>query len=118
MARVFLQTLADRLLFMGVTGEVWMAPGVTQSTALARQAPAYQNGHPSGQVTLLLGAGNAGFMAPDDVLTHCAYCSGAHARHAALIAGHAKVRHFADPPADHLPWALIDDVNPNLTTAP
>ncbi len=67
-ARVFPQTLADRLLFMGVTGEVWMAPGITQSTALARQALAYQDKRHSGQVTLLLGAGNAGFMAPDDAL--------------------------------------------------
>ena len=67
-ARIFPQTLADRMLFMGVTGEVWMQPGVTRDDVLARQAFTYRDkGHP-GQVTLVLGAGNAAPMLPDDVL--------------------------------------------------
>lgn len=44
---------------------------------------------------------------------HCAYYPGAHARHAALVAGRPDVRHFGAPPAGHLPWTLIADVNPN-----
>lgn len=66
--RVFPQTLADRMLFMGVTGEVWMQPGVTAEETLARQAAAYQHPAHAGHVVLLLGAGNAAFMPPGDVL--------------------------------------------------
>lgn len=66
--RVFPQTLFDRMLFMGVTGEVWMQPGVTVADVTARQAAIYQDQSHPGQVLLLLGAGNAAFMVPGDVL--------------------------------------------------
>lgn len=66
--RVFPQTLADRMLFMGVTGEVWMQPGQSRADLLSRQALAYQAKVHSGQVALILGAGNAAFMLPEDVL--------------------------------------------------
>lgn len=66
--RVFPQTLFDRILFMGVSGEVWMQPGVTAEATLARQAASYQHPAHPGQVVLVLGAGNAAFMPPGDVL--------------------------------------------------
>lgn len=65
---VFPQTLFDRMLFMGVTGEVWMQPGVTRDDAAARQPLAYQHKDHPGQVVLVLGSGNAAFMLPGDVL--------------------------------------------------
>lgn len=72
-ARVFPQTLSDRMLFMGVSGDVRMQPGLTREEVLARQAQIYQNrGHPGRQasaaVILVLGAGNAAFMLTDDVM--------------------------------------------------
>lgn len=67
-ARVFPQTFAERIQFMGVTGEIWMQPGVTRDDVRARQALAYQNRNHPGQVTLILGAGNAAFLSPEDVL--------------------------------------------------
>jgi acyl-CoA reductase-like NAD-dependent aldehyde dehydrogenase len=66
--RVFPQTLFDRMLFMGVSGEVWMQPGLTAKDVPARQARIYQEPGHAGQVLLLLGAGNASFMPPGDVL--------------------------------------------------
>ncbi len=66
--RVFPQTLFDRMLFMGVTGGVWMQPSITAADVSAHQALAYQDkGHP-GTVALVLGAGNAAFMLPGDLL--------------------------------------------------
>ena len=67
-ARVFPQTLADRLLFMGVAGEVWMQPGISREEVPARQAKAYQDKDHAGQVVVVLGAGNAAFMLPEDGL--------------------------------------------------
>ena len=66
-ARVFPQTLYDRLLFMGVSGEVWMQPGITAEEALERQAFIYCNKRP-GQVALVLGAGNTAFLPVMDML--------------------------------------------------
>lgn len=67
-ARVFPRTLADRLLFMGVSGEVWLQPGLTPEEVPARQALAYQQDTHAGHVVLILGSGNAAFMLPEDVL--------------------------------------------------
>lgn len=66
--RIFPQTLFDRMLFMGVTGEVWMQPGVTAEETLERQAASYQQPAHPGQVALVLGAGNAAFIPIDDAL--------------------------------------------------
>ncbi len=60
--RVYPQTHFDRMLFMGVTGEVWMQPGVTPADVTARQAAICQEQSHPGQVLLLLGAGNAAFI--------------------------------------------------------
>jgi hypothetical protein len=62
-------TLFDKLLFSGVSGEVWMEPGVTESDVRATQAETYRNPHEHVGVSLVLGAGNVGSLAPRDVLT-------------------------------------------------
>lgn len=65
---VFPQTLFDRMLFMGASGEVWMQPGMTAGDVLARQAPAYRDKSHPGMTTLVLGAGNAAFLPLNDTL--------------------------------------------------
>ena len=62
-------TLFDKILFSGVSGEVWMEPGVTESDVLATQAQTYRNPHEHLGVSLVLGAGNVGSLGPRDVLT-------------------------------------------------
>jgi acyl-CoA reductase-like NAD-dependent aldehyde dehydrogenase len=67
-ARVFPQTLFDRLLLIGSKAEIWMQPGVSEEEVLHGQASFYQQKDPLGVVTLLLGAGNAPFLVPGDFL--------------------------------------------------
>ncbi len=61
-------TLFDRLLYAGVTGEVWMAPGVDEDEVKATQAPAYKSPRDHAGVSLVLGAGNVASLGPRDVL--------------------------------------------------
>jgi hypothetical protein len=65
-ARVFPQTLADRLTFLGVRGEVWMEKGITEKELRESQAARYR-GY-AGAVSLVLGAGNASMLPVCDVL--------------------------------------------------
>jgi hypothetical protein len=62
-------SLFDKLLFAGVTGEVWMEPGVNEAEVWATQAEAYQSPMQHVGVSLVLGAGNVGSLGPRDVLT-------------------------------------------------
>jgi hypothetical protein len=62
-------TLLDRALFPGVTGEVWMEPGVTEAEVRDTQAALYSNPSAHAGVSLVLGAGNVASLAPRDVLT-------------------------------------------------
>jgi acyl-CoA reductase-like NAD-dependent aldehyde dehydrogenase len=62
-------TIFDKILFSGVSGEVWMEPGVTESDVMATQAETYRNPHEHVGVSLVLGAGNVGSIGPRDVLT-------------------------------------------------
>lgn len=57
-ARVFPQTVYDRIFLSGVTAEVWMQPGVTATELAGTQALAYQDKQHEGKVALVLGAGN------------------------------------------------------------
>jgi hypothetical protein len=59
----------DRLLFAGITGEVWMEPGVSEAEVRDTQAPTYQSSNVHGGVSLVLGAGNVGSLGPRDVLS-------------------------------------------------
>jgi acyl-CoA reductase-like NAD-dependent aldehyde dehydrogenase len=57
-ARIFPQTVYDRIFLGGLTAEVWMEPGVTSAELPKTQALAYQDKHHEGKVALVLGAGN------------------------------------------------------------
>lgn len=57
-ARVFPQTIYDRIFLSGLTAEVWMQPGVTAADLPRTQALVYQDKHHEGKVALVLGAGN------------------------------------------------------------
>lgn len=67
-ARVFPQTIYDRLFFQGVTAEIWMEPGVTIENLPQTQAVAYRDKQHEGKVALVLGAGNVMSIGPMDVL--------------------------------------------------
>jgi acyl-CoA reductase-like NAD-dependent aldehyde dehydrogenase len=67
-ARVFPQTLYDRLLFKGYRADVWMEPDVTPGNLRETQALAYRSPDPEGTVSLVLGAGNVSSIPPTDVL--------------------------------------------------
>lgn len=67
-ARVFPHTLMERLQFPGVSGEVWMEPGVTADDTIATQASAYRNKDLKGKVALVLGAGNSAMLPVIDLL--------------------------------------------------
>lgn len=66
--RVFPKTLDDRVLFPGVTGEVWMERGVSAEDVINTQAWAYRDDKLDGKVALVLGAGNAAVLPVADVL--------------------------------------------------
>jgi acyl-CoA reductase-like NAD-dependent aldehyde dehydrogenase len=59
----------DRLLYGGITGEVWMNEGVTEAQVRERQAIAYRNPLVHRGVSLVLGAGNVASLGPRDVLS-------------------------------------------------
>lgn len=67
-ARVFPQTLYDRIFYAGVTAEVWMEPGVTVEGLAATQAVAYREEDPESAICLVLGAGNVSSIGPMDAL--------------------------------------------------
>ncbi|MFL5705697.1 MAG: aldehyde dehydrogenase family protein, partial [Ktedonobacteraceae bacterium] len=67
-AQVFPQTAYDRIFFMGITGEIWMEPGVTAEELPKTQAVIYQQQGHSGKVALVLGAGNVSSIGPMDIL--------------------------------------------------
>jgi aldehyde dehydrogenase (NAD(P)+) len=69
-ARVFPASALDRVLFGGITGEVWMRPGVAAGDVIARASSHYRVpvGARRGTVALVLGAGNVASIPPGDVL--------------------------------------------------
>jgi hypothetical protein len=66
-ARVFPADRFDRLMYLGVSGDVWMAPGVSAAELPATQAVAYRRPD-AGAVCLVLGAGNVSSIGPLDAL--------------------------------------------------
>jgi acyl-CoA reductase-like NAD-dependent aldehyde dehydrogenase len=62
-------SLLDRVLFPGVTGEVWMEPGVTEADVRATQGELYRDPFAHAGVSLVLAAGNVASLGPRDVLT-------------------------------------------------
>jgi acyl-CoA reductase-like NAD-dependent aldehyde dehydrogenase len=67
--RVVPGSIFDKVLYGGITGEVWMEPGVDESRVKATQAEAYQSPTSHAGVSLVLGAGNVASLGPRDVLT-------------------------------------------------
>lgn len=67
--RVVPASIFDRILLSGVTGEVWMEPGVTEAEVRSTQAAAYRDPQSHAGVSLVLGAGNVASLGPRDVLT-------------------------------------------------
>ena len=66
--KVFPQNWIDRLLFKGISGEVWMKPGLTQEMIAANRAKSYKSKNGSGSVCLVLAAGNVAVLAVMDSL--------------------------------------------------
>ena len=62
-------TTFDKILYGGITAEVWMEPGVTEADVQATQAEVYRSPDSVAGVSLVLGAGNVGSLGPRDVLT-------------------------------------------------
>jgi acyl-CoA reductase-like NAD-dependent aldehyde dehydrogenase len=67
-AQVFPANSYDALLFMGLTAEIWMEPGVTTANLPSTQALIYRDKSHPGKVALVLGAGNVSSIGPTDVL--------------------------------------------------
>jgi len=67
MAQVMPAGLIDRLMWLGVTAEVWMEPGVSAADLPATMALAYRSPD-AGGVCLVLGAGNVSSIGPLDVV--------------------------------------------------
>lgn len=67
-ARVFPDTLVDRLLYQGISAEVWMEPGISREEIHQTQALIYQNKNHTGKVALVLGAGNYSCLGPTDFI--------------------------------------------------
>jgi len=67
-ARVFPNTILDKIMLNGITAEIWMQPGVTQANLTGSMAAFYQQKKPSGKVALILGAGNVAGIPPRDLL--------------------------------------------------
>ncbi|MBN1991135.1 MAG: aldehyde dehydrogenase [Anaerolineae bacterium] len=67
-ARVFPQTLYDRLFYPGISAEVWMESGLTPAELPQTQALVYQHKNGTGKVALVLGAGNYSCLGPADFL--------------------------------------------------
>ena len=66
---VFPASLYDRLLFSGISAEVWMQAGVTADNLDEHVAVAYRPGAAAaGKVALVLGAGNVSSIGPMDAL--------------------------------------------------
>lgn len=62
-------TTFDKILYGGMTGEVWMEPGVGEQELQATQASLYKDPAAHVGVSLVLGAGNVASLGPRDVLT-------------------------------------------------
>jgi aldehyde dehydrogenase (NAD(P)+) len=67
-ARVLPHDLYEKLLFHGITAEVWMQEGVTEQNLRENMAGFYRRRDPDGELGLVLGAGNVSAIVPLDIL--------------------------------------------------
>ncbi len=68
LARVLPARLDDHLIFTRFTADVWMQPGVTAAETSASMGLSYQRKAHTGQIALVLGAGNYSPLTPMDFL--------------------------------------------------
>lgn len=61
-------SVLDRVLYTGLEGEVWFAPGLSEADVRDQQALAYRNPAAHQGVAAVLGAGNVASLGPRDVL--------------------------------------------------
>jgi acyl-CoA reductase-like NAD-dependent aldehyde dehydrogenase len=66
---VFPSSIADRLLYQGFRGEVWMRKEVTIANLEEHMAGFYRQEDPQGKIVLVLGAGNVASIGFLDILT-------------------------------------------------
>jgi aldehyde dehydrogenase (NAD(P)+) len=64
----------ERLLFHGVTAEVWMQDGITEQNLRQHMAGFYRQPNPDGALALVLGAGNVSAIVPLDILDRMINC--------------------------------------------
>lgn len=62
-------SVLDKVLYTGLTGEVWFRKGVDEETVQAHQAAAYGDPMAHAGLSLILGAGNVASLVPRDILT-------------------------------------------------
>jgi len=67
-ARIFPGDLYDRILYAGISAEVWMEPGVTPESLPGTMATVYGSAERSSGVALVLSAGNVSSIGPMDAL--------------------------------------------------
>lgn len=67
-APVMPQDYYERILYNGISAEVWMQPGISLEMLPATQALAYTSSAVTGKVVLVLGAGNVASIGPMDAL--------------------------------------------------
>ncbi|MHB2029411.1 MAG: aldehyde dehydrogenase family protein, partial [Acidimicrobiales bacterium] len=67
--RVMPSSIFDRILYRGVSAEVWMEPGVSEEEVKVSQASLYRTMPGTPGVSLVLGAGNVASLGPRDVLS-------------------------------------------------
>ncbi|MBS2030354.1 MAG: aldehyde dehydrogenase [Deltaproteobacteria bacterium] len=65
--QVFPASGLDKMLFAGITAEVFLKPGVTAGQMRERQASFYKRPDHTGKVSLILGAGNVSSIPPTDL---------------------------------------------------
>lgn len=98
-AKVFPADLRDRLMFAGLSGEIWLEPGKE-----ATQGAIYREKNKGeGKVGLVLGAGNVGSIAPMDALTKL------FAENEVVIVKMNPVNAHVGPHLERAFKALIDD---------
>lgn len=72
--RVLPVDIYERLLFNGVTADVWMQDGITERNLRDNIAAFYRKDDPDGVLTLVLGAGNVSAIVPLDILDRMINC--------------------------------------------
>jgi acyl-CoA reductase-like NAD-dependent aldehyde dehydrogenase len=74
--QVFPGRIYDRILYPGMTAEIWTEPGMTPDALRAGQLDGFTGEESAGRTILVLGAGNVSLLGPCDILNKLV-CEGA-----------------------------------------